>query len=143
MSPQPTRHGERGQVTAFVVVLTAALLLLAGLALDGGLALAAKRQAINEAEQAARAGAQAIATGTYRQTGRLVLDPGRARAAARTYLAATGHPGSVQVSASGRVVVTVTITQPTQLLRLAGVTRITVTGRGAARPARAVEEATP
>jgi Flp pilus assembly protein TadG len=143
MTHPPTRGAERGQVTAFVAVLVAALLLLTGLTLDGGLALAAKRQAINEAEQAARAGAQAVDTGTYRSTGRLVLDPARARAAARAYLAAAGHPGTVQVTAGGRVAVTVTITQPTQLLRLAGVTRLTVTGRGAARPARGVEAATP
>ena len=37
------RDAERGQVTAFVVVMVAALLLCVGLVADGGLLLAAKR----------------------------------------------------------------------------------------------------
>jgi hypothetical protein len=76
-------RNERGQVMAFVVVIVMALLLFVALVFDGGLILAAKRRAINQAEAAARAGAQAIATNTYRTTGRLTLDPVQARAAAR------------------------------------------------------------
>ncbi len=136
------RDGERGQVTAFVVVMVAALLLCVGLVADGGLLLAAKRRASNEAEQAARAGAQAVATDTYRASGVLRLDPARARAAARAYLAATGHHGTVRV-AGDRVAVTVQITQPMQLFGLAGIGGMTVTGRGVARAARGVEGATP
>jgi Flp pilus assembly protein TadG len=141
-STHTPRDAERGQVTAFVVVMVAALLLCVGLVADGGLLLAAKRRAGNEAEQAARAGAQAVATDTYRATGVLRLDPARARAAARAYLAATGHPGTVRV-AGDRVAVTVQITQPMQLLGLAGIGSMTVTGHGVARAARGVEGATP
>jgi Flp pilus assembly protein TadG len=136
------RDGEPGQVTAFVVVMVAALLLCVGLVADGGLLLAAKRRASNEAEQAARAGAQAVATDTYRATGVLRLDPARAQAAASAYMAATGHQGTVRV-AGDRVAVTVQITQPMQLLGLAGIGSMTVTGRGVARAARGVEEAAP
>ena len=64
-------------VTAFVVVFTFALLLLAGLVIDGGLALAARVQAIDEAQAAARAGAQAIDLPLFRSTGQIVLDPAR------------------------------------------------------------------
>src|SRR6266508_3175311 len=124
LPPAPAR-GARGQVTAFVVIIVLALWLFAGLVLDGGLTLAAKRRAINEAEAAARAGAQAIAIPTFRSSGRLTLDP----AAARAYLAAAGHPGRIQV-AGDRVTVTVTLTQHTQILRLAGLGQLTVTGRG-------------
>ena len=138
-SPSPR---EEGQVTAFVVVMVAALLLCVGLVLDGGLLLAAKRRASNEAEQAARAGAQAVATDAYRASGVLRLDPARARFAARAYLAAAGHHGTVRV-AGDRVAVTVEVTQPMQLLGLAGIGSMTVTGRGAARAARGVEGAVP
>ena len=69
---------EDGMVTAFVVVFTLALLLMAGLVLDGGLTLAAKVQAIEEAQAAARAGAQAIDIPTYRATGQITLDPAQA-----------------------------------------------------------------
>ena len=54
---------ERGQVTAFVVVIIVALLAMAGLVIDGGSALAAKRRAINEADSAARAPVQSSSTG--------------------------------------------------------------------------------
>jgi len=45
-----------------------ALILVAGLVLDGGLTLAARERALDKAQQAARAGAQAINLATYRQT---------------------------------------------------------------------------
>ena len=77
-------------VTAFVVIFTFALLLLAGLVIDGGLTLAARVQAIDEAQAAARAGAQAINLPLYRSTGQVVLDPSQARQAAESYLAVGG-----------------------------------------------------
>src|SRR3546814_19242956 len=52
---------ERGSVTAFVVIMTSALLAMAGMVIDGGYGLAAQRGAFTEAEAAARAGAQAVA----------------------------------------------------------------------------------
>src|SRR6266508_782836 len=103
LPPAPAR-GARGQVTAFVVIIVLALWLFAGLVIDGGLTLAAKRRAINEAEAAARAGAQAIAIGTFRTSGQVMLDPVGARVAARAYLAATGHPGTVHVTGRGTAV---------------------------------------
>src|SRR5687768_354668 len=80
-------RAEEGRVSAFVVVLTAAVLALAGLALDGGLALAAKTRANGQAESAARAGADAIDLAIYRDTGQLVLVPAQAVARAQSYLA--------------------------------------------------------
>ncbi len=139
---QAPYHHEHGQVTAFVVTFVAALILMAGLVLDGGLVLAAKRRAINEAEAAARAGAQQVATGAYRSSGRFVLDPARARAAAVAYLAATGDRGTVRVTGV-QVAVTVQITQPMQILSVAGIGSQTVTGRGVARAERGVQQAQP
>ena len=122
---------ESGMVTAFVVIFTLALLAMAGLVLDGGLALAAKVQAIDDAQAAARAGAQAIDIPLYRSTGQITLDPTEAAADAETFLAQSGHTGTVTVNGD-QVSVTVTISQPTQLLSLAGVTHITVSGSGTA-----------
>ncbi len=138
---RPTRRrlpgGEEGMVTAFVVVMTFALLLFAGLVLDGGLTLAARVQAIDEAQAAARAGAQAVDLTTYRTTGTEVLDPAAATAAADSYLTATGHTGTVTV-AGDRVTVTVRITQPTQILTIAGIRSLTVSGTGSAVAERGV-----
>ena len=122
---------ESGMVTAFVVIFTLALLVMAGLVLDGGLALSAKVQAIDDAQAAARAGAQAIDIPLYRSTGQVTLDPTQAVADADAYLARSGHAGTVAVNGD-QVTVTVTVSQPTQLLSLAGVTHITVSGSGTA-----------
>lgn len=135
-------HGEDGTVTAFVVVFTAALILFAGLVIDGGLTLAARVQAINEAQAAARAGAQAIDLTTYRATGQLTLDPEQARQAALAYLAQTGHDGTVEVRGN-EVDVSVRITQPMQILGVGGIGKLTVQGRGAARPEHGVEAPEP
>ena len=120
---------ESGMVTAFVVIFTLALLLMAGLVLDGGLALAAKVQAIDDAQAAARAGAQAIDIPTYRASGQITLDPALATADAQHYLAAAGQVGTVSVNGE-QVTVTVTITQATQILDLAGIDHLTETGTG-------------
>ena len=134
------RRNEAGQVTAFVVIFAVALLLAAGLVLDGGYVLAAKRRAMNEAEGAARAGAATTALAGYRTSGPVRLDPAKAEAAARAYLAQTGHGGEVAV-AGDRVTVTVRFDQPLQILGLGGLGAQTVTGRGEARAVRGVERA--
>ncbi len=125
--------GDGGQITAFVVVMMAALILLAGLVLDGGLTLAARERALGEAQEAARAGAQAINLAVYRQDGTLVLIPGQAVAGARAYLASIGASGTATV-AGNAVTVTVTIVQPMQILDAAGLRAITVYATATAVP---------
>lgn len=132
-------HDQDGMITAFVAVLTVSLLLLAGLVLDGGNLLAAKRQAINEAEAAARAGAQALRPDTLR-AGTVTIDPTSADQAVADYLTATGHRGHVDVTGD-TVTVTVTIPQRLSILGLGGLHDITVTGHGAARAVRGVTRA--
>lgn len=136
------RRGENGTVTAFVVVFTAVLILFAGLVIDGGLTLAARVQAINEAQSAARAGAQAIDLATYRATGELTLNADQARQAALAFLASTGHDGTVEIRGD-EVDVSVRITQPMQILGIGGIASLTVTGHGSARPEHGVEAPEP
>lgn len=122
---------ESGMVTAFVVIFVLALLVMAGLVLDGGLTLAAKVKAIDEAQAAARAGAQAIDVPLYRATGQITLNPARAVADADRYLAVTGHVGRVSVDGE-RVTVVVKESQPMQILSMVGVDQLTVSGTGSA-----------
>jgi Flp pilus assembly protein TadG len=134
----PTRRqrwwrDDDGQVTGFVVVLIIGIFALAGLTLDGGLALAAKVQASGQAEAAARAGAQAIDLAAYRDNGTLRLIPAQAIAEAQAFLAAEGATGTATAT-NDTVTVTVTATQPTQLLGLIGIESISVHGQGSARP---------
>lgn len=129
------RPSDAGQVTAFVVIMITGLFVFAGLVLDGGLALRDKVQAIDEAQEAARAGAQSLDLAQYRASGDVVLVPAQAAAAAHTYLRATGNPlaDTAQVTVTGdRVSVTVTRSQPTQILGIAGLGTITVHGAGTA-----------
>ncbi|MGW3960135.1 pilus assembly protein TadG-related protein [Amycolatopsis sp. NPDC005003] len=135
-------RADEGSVSAFVVVLVAGLLALAGLGLDGGLALAAKVRATGQAESAARAGAQAIDLATYRATGALRLVPAEADGLARRYLAGVGATGTVTATAD-TVTVTVTTSQRTQLLSLIGIPAITAHGNGAAHPQRGIAELEP
>jgi Flp pilus assembly protein TadG len=128
---------ERGQVTVFVVVIATAVLLFAGLVLDGGLALSAKTRALGQAQEAARAGAQALDLTAYRADGRVRLVPDQARQLALDYLSAAGATGTVTADGS-TVTVTVTATESTQLLLLVGVDTIQVSSTGSAQPARGV-----
>lgn len=131
---------ERGSVTVFVVVLTMALMLVGGLILDGGFTLAAQRRAFNEADAAARAGAQAVDLDALRATGAVQLDPAAATALAELYLAGTGHRGTVRVD--GDVVcVTVSFHQPMAILGAVGVGPLEINGEGEARAVSGVAKA--
>lgn len=124
---------ERGSVTLFLVVMMPALIIgAAGLAYDGGGVVATRRQAMNDAEQAARAGAQGVATEELRAADRQELDAARAEAAALDFLARIGRSGTVEVDGDA-VRVTVTITRPMVILPLGAVT---VTGVAEARTVR-------
>ncbi len=132
-------RAESGQVTTFVVVFAVTALFVAGLVFDGGYVLAARRRALNEAEAAARVGADALVVDTYRSTGGVDLEPALAVAAAQGYLAQTGHSGTVQVLGD-RVVVDVSFEQPLQILGAAGIGSMSVSGTGEARAVRGVED---
>jgi hypothetical protein len=92
----PTER-ERGAVSIFLAVLGVAFLVTAGLALDGGRKLGALSEARDLADNAARAGAQAVDTDIYITSGEPALDPAAATTAALNYLATTGHTGTVAV----------------------------------------------
>jgi len=135
------RAEEVGVVTAFVVVMAIALLLVTGLVFDGGRAIVAKRHAINVAEQAARAGAQAIDIASVRSGGPYRLNPGQARRATLAYLAAAGETGTVAVSrdATGDLVsVVVAFSVRSSLLTLAGLPVLRGSGQANARTCQGV-----
>jgi hypothetical protein len=127
-----------GQVTAFVVVMALALVLVIGLVLDGGLTLAARERALDEAQDAARAGAQAVNLAAYRQDGTLVLTPAQAAADADAYLASIGADGTATATAD-LVTVTVTVVQPMQILSAAGLQAVTVRATASAVPVRGID----
>jgi Flp pilus assembly protein TadG len=128
---------DRGAATVFVVSFAVVLLVLAGLVVDGGLALNARQRVADDVEQAARAGSQHLDLPALRDGGVVRIDPPAAQLAARQFLVRRGYPASaVQVTATAQqVTAAATIQQPTALLSLIFVNHFTVTAQGQARPA--------
>ena len=129
-------HDERGSISIFIAVLAVAFLTVAGLAVDGGRKLGALSDSRDLADNAARAGAQAVDTDTYRTTGAVLLDPAAATRAASDYLAATGHTGQITVTAD---TVTVTVHLRVNTRFLPGPFNVSATQSATAIPG--VEEA--
>jgi Flp pilus assembly protein TadG len=134
------RRGQGGEITAFLLLIVLAMLAFGGLVMDGGMAIAAKRRAMNEAQAAARAGANQISESRYRTEGSVVIDCAAASAAAREYLTAhTSHVVGSRVDCdSGAVHVSVQFSESTSLLGLVGISSIAVDGTGVARNAHGV-----
>ncbi len=126
-----------GNATVFVAVIVPALIAVAGIVLDLGLAMNARVHALAVAEEAARAGAGALDPVQLRHGGRPSLDPQRAQAAARSYLTGVGESGTVSATAD-IVTVTVRVQQPAELLRLVGVKSFTIAGTATAVPATSI-----
>lgn len=115
---------ERGFVSLYVVAITIGLVALAGLVIDGGNALAARESAADTAQQAARAGADALSPDSLRSAGALSATPEAARQAANEVLSTGGVTGTVTVDGD-QVIVTVTVHKATTVLSAVGLTQIT------------------
>jgi len=110
-----TARGEGGSVSAFVAVVAVGLVMVAGMAYDGGQIVAAQASARDLSASAARAGAQEVDLDRLRSTGEATLDPERATAAAQAFLAQAGFTGTMSVSGSS-ITVTVSVRQPMRIL---------------------------
>lgn len=137
--PAPKRSSERGSVTVFTVIMTITLIFVAGLVVDGGQILNAKRTAANVAESAARAGAQELDEDAIRAGERDRLNERRSIARAEAFLEANGYQGTASVAAN-MVTVTVTARQPMLILGIGGLAGVDVHGTGSASPIRAIAE---
>jgi hypothetical protein len=138
-----TRRSEAGQVTAFVVVFMVAIIGFAGLVIDGSVALSAQRRAMNEAQAAARAGAEAIDVGEYREHGRSVIDEVAAGDAVDAYMRVVHIPKAnyrVAFAGTESVIVDEWFTKPLNILGAFGVGPVTARGHGSARSAHGIVE---
>jgi Flp pilus assembly protein TadG len=132
MMAKRTCRDEAGSVSALVVGLVMTFIACAGLAVDGGRMVAAKIQASDMAENAARTGAQAL---TGIRLGVPRIEPRSARRLAAAYLSSVGAAGSVEASQQ-EVCVTIRKSKEMTLLSLVGVSPKTVV---ATRCARAIQ----
>ena len=136
---------QRGQVLAWVAVMLPFFLAVVGLAIDGGLVFAGKREAQNAADAAARAGAMQVNIAAYRRTNGtwVELDPVQAGDVAWTYLTASGW-GDANVSASVQsVTVTTRRNVPLGFLRLIGISSAPVSATARAAPYFGITEGRP
>ncbi|TFV88103.1 hypothetical protein E4P40_10355 [Blastococcus sp. CT_GayMR20] len=122
---------ERGAIGVFLTVLVPGLLLIIGLAVDGGAKVAATQRANAIADEAARAGGQALDIAAA-LAGQVRVDPAAAVTAAQEYLDRNGVQGQVWVVDGDSLQVTTTITEPTTFLGLIGISSLTVEGSGTA-----------
>ena len=125
------RPAESGAISVFLAVLAPGLLLVIGLAVDGGAKVAATQRANAVADEAARAGGQALDVSAA-LAGQIRVDPATAVAAAQDYLDRNTVQGAVTVVDGDTLQVTTTITQPTTFLGLIGISSLTVEGSGTA-----------
>jgi hypothetical protein len=132
MTPHRAGRGDDGgAVVAYVVLLTAALVVILGLAVGGGQALAARTSAYDEAEQAARAGAAALAAVGLRQ-GSIETDAPAAVQAAQSFMAAAGHPGAAVVRGNLVIAIVSPYRLATPLLAIAGISSLSVSASASA-----------
>lgn len=125
---RPSRGHDAGAATIWMISATVIVLAVAGLVFDGGTLLAAKRDAINNAEEAARAGAQGLdIDGVLAGQGPVRLDPAAACARSDAFLAANHLIGRSSCDTT-TVTVTVTRNQPMSFLGAFGIGARTVTG---------------
>jgi uncharacterized membrane protein len=126
-------RGERGSVLVTGLLLSLALLMIIGAAVDIGHAFIVRRELYSIADDAALQGTQAIDIPAL-HSGRLELNPAQAQAAALGAIAR--QPGeTVQASATTSTVsVRVTRSFPTILLRLVGLSSLSVSAHATAAP---------
>jgi hypothetical protein len=126
---------ERGSVGLFLAITMVGVLAMLGLVVDGGAALAARQRAYDLAEQAARAGADALAGVSLRIGAPVDLgaDPSRARAAAEAVLSAGGATGEVEIG-TGEVRVTARVARRAAVLSAFGIGDLSQTATATATP---------
>jgi Flp pilus assembly protein TadG len=132
-------RGDRGTLSLFVVMFAPVVVLLAGLLVDGGIAINARMRAADVAQQAARAGANDLNIAALRSgTVQLNQDAcAKAQAFVGTYtgIGATSA-GCIFTSVNGQpgVEVWATVTVQSQILGIIGIHSFTETSHGAASP---------
>jgi Flp pilus assembly protein TadG len=138
------RHADRGSATVFLAVAATALLLMAGLVVDGGGKVRAAQRADRIAAEAGRAAGQQLDLTAAISGDRPRVEVGRALQAARRFLARAGVGGDAWVSADRRTIeVQAVTTTSTVFLGLVGVDRLAAHGRATVELVPGVREEDP
>lgn len=123
---------ESGFAAMWTATIAVAILAFAGVVIDAGYTLDARRSADRTAEQAARLAADQLDTDSLYTGGKVEVDPVAAEDAAATYLSERGVSGDVDVSGD-TVTVTVNDYQRSSILGAVGIEGFHVEGSASAR----------
>jgi hypothetical protein len=129
---------DEGSITALLCVMAMAMFALVGLVVDGGRAVALRSSALQQAGEAARAGAEQLSIVELR-SGNVSIDPSIAVHAAQQFLIEAGASGTVTANTS-TVTVRVERSEPTAILGLIGIKQMTVSASASASDVHGVTE---
>ncbi|HEY3509813.1 MAG TPA: hypothetical protein VGL36_11665 [Kribbella sp.] len=124
-------RGERGSASVLILGLSVSVLVGVGFAVDGTSKGQAYSQATSIAEEAARAGGQALRARALAAGADADVDPQLAVIEAQHYIAASGASGAARWDGV-RLIVETTISRQTVFLGSIGISEFTVHGTGAA-----------
>jgi len=126
-------NSERGGVLIAGLLLSIALMMLLGAAVDIGHACIVRRDLTAQADNAALAGSQSLNIDALHQ-GQLALDPQQAQNAALQAITPASGLQATAAANSGGVTVRLQEQVPTILLRLVGVTTLSIAAQATAAP---------
>jgi len=126
-------ESEQGSVLITGLLLSIALIMVIGFAVDVGHAFLVKRQLASIADDAALSGSQAINVQALHE-GHLQLNPGQAQSEAQNTIAANPSVTGQVNATTGSVTVTVTRHVPTILLGIVGLRSLTIDAHATAAP---------
>jgi Flp pilus assembly protein TadG len=130
---RPRLREERGVVLVSGLLLSLAVLMVIGVAVDVGHAFIVRRELVAAADDAALSGSQQLDLDALHQ-GRLALDPQAAQNAALATLTGQQDVQAQASATSSDVSVRLERRFPTVLLRLVGLTSLTVSAQATAAP---------
>lgn len=140
MRRKPCRD-DRGSTSLFFITIAIALFLMVGLVVDGGGKVRSLQRANAVADQAARAGGQAIIGPQAIRGDGAKLDTGSAKSAAQSYLGRSGVSGSVAIVNGTRLRVTATNRYDPVFLSLIGIGTMTSSGSAEVRLVEGIDGA--
>lgn len=132
---------EHGQALVLAVVVLGGLIAIAGLAVDGGLLFAQRRDLQNIADGAALAGAMQLDERAYRASGAVTLDTTAAQAAATAYVASESDVAFTVAARNTDVEVDVSRQAATGFLRIVGIGSMSIRASARAEARHGIEAA--
>jgi Flp pilus assembly protein TadG len=135
--PRRNSARESGSATVFIIGFALVLLTMAGVVVDGGLALNARQRVTDDVEQAARAGSLNLDLDLLRNRGTVAINPERAIPAAQDFLTRRGYTSADKITVTAnaqKITVTAVVEQKTAMLSLLHIDHFTIKAAGEARP---------